>query len=262
MASAEDKPIVIVSVAPYKWVVEKIAGDAVEVFLIVPAGTSAHTFEPTPRDMMRACHAKLWFTLGEAFEKKAIAAIAANNSSFKTVDLTTGVDLIQSDPLNSCACHHHSSSDLHLWLSPKELKVQAKTIADALNQLVAGSTFTYEPLALELDQLDHSVKELVSNKNATTVLVSHPAFGYFCRDYGFKQLSIEVEGKDPTPRRMHDLVNVAKEAQLTKVFTEPQYSDKGAQLIAKEIGAKIVVIDPYNENVADNLKLIAKEFAQ
>ena len=138
-----DKPIVIVSVAPYKYLVEQVASGGVEVFLIVPPGVSAHTFEPTPRDMMKAGRASLWFTLGETFEKKAIAAIAASNGAFKTIDLTKGVELIACDPLTgACACHRHSSNDLHLWLSPKELKVQAKTIAEGLSPYSLSTTFS------------------------------------------------------------------------------------------------------------------------
>ena len=104
------------------------------------------------------------------------------------------------------------------------------------------------------------MRQIVSNKKASTLLVSHPAFGYFCRDYGFKQLSIEVEGKDPTPKRLHDLMQLAKKEQIAKVYAEPQYSDKGAQLISKEIGARVVVVDPYREDVVANLMHLAKEF--
>lgn len=252
-----EKPIIIVSVAPYKSLVEQVAQGAVEVFLIVPPGVSAHTFEPTPKDMMRAAKASLWFTLGETFEKKAIGAISANNEKFRTIDLTKGVELIQ----GNCHCHRHAS-DLHLWLSPKELKVQAATIAEGLATLLPEHDFKtpLQNLHTRLDALDQEVRQIVSSKKATTLLVSHPAFGYFCRDYGFKQLSIEVEGKDPTPKRLHDLLNLAKEERISKVYAEPQYSDKGAQVISKEIGARIVVVDPYKEDVMANLVYLAKEF--
>lgn len=260
-AFANEKPIIIVSVAPYKWVIEQIAGDAVDVFLIVPPGASAHTFEPSPKDMMKASRASLWFTLGETFEKKAIGAISANHPAFKTVDLTQGVNLIQCDPLNGCACHHPGSADLHLWLSPRELKIQAATIGKALNQLLPDHHFSIVPIGEELDRLDQQIREIVKAKKNPLILVSHPAFGYFCRDYGFIQKSIEVEGKEPTPRRLNDLIQLAKSSGIKKVFAEPQYSDKAAKLIAEQLNATIVMVDPYSENVVGNMLYIAKEFA-
>lgn len=261
----EEVPTVIVSVAPYKWLVQEISHGAVEVFLIVPPATSAHTFEPTPKDMIKASRAKLWFTLGESFEKKAIAAISASNAEFKTVDLTERVDLIHCDPLHTCSCscghHDHGSVDLHVWLSPKELKTQAQTIAKALSALFPGQTFSTAQVESQLDQVDQEIRKIAASKRVSSVLVAHPAFGYFCRDYGFKQLSIEVEGKDPTPRRLNDLVNQVKSLGITKVFAEPQYSDKGAKMIAQEIGARVVTINPYRENVVENLVEIARHFA-
>src|SRR5262245_12801143 len=84
-ASAAER-IVLVSVAPYVEIVEELTAKQVDVALIVPAGFSAHTYEPTPKQILKASKANLWFTIGEAFEERAIKALKAQNPEFVTVD--------------------------------------------------------------------------------------------------------------------------------------------------------------------------------
>jgi ABC-type Zn uptake system ZnuABC Zn-binding protein ZnuA len=79
-----EAPTILVSVAPYKLFVEKIAGDTIDVNLMVPAGASAHTYEPTPRQMIAAGKAVAWFTIGESFEGRAIPALKARHCRSQT----------------------------------------------------------------------------------------------------------------------------------------------------------------------------------
>ena len=158
---------ILVSVAPHKYFVEKIVGDTVKVGLMVPAGASAHTFEPAPRQMMEASHADLWFQVGETFEKKATAALKSHNSRLQIIDLRQNLDLISYDPSQGhCCCHHHESSfDLHFWLSPKSAKLQAETMANALIQTYPEHAEEYRKrLALflnEMDDLDLQINEIL-----------------------------------------------------------------------------------------------------
>ena len=109
---------VLVSVAPHKFMVEKIAGDTLTVDLMVPAGASAHTFEPSPKQMLAAGKADLWFYIGEGFESRAMASLSAHNPRMQMVDLRKNLDMIS----GGCACRHHrnyeSSLDLHFSAEP------------------------------------------------------------------------------------------------------------------------------------------------
>ena len=93
------------------------------------------------------------------------------------------------------------------------------------------------------------------------IMVSHPAYAYFCRDYQLRQLSIEFEGKDPAPQQLNTILNRAREAQIKKIFIQMQYSSKGARLFARELNAQIVTLDPYAEDYINTMMTIAKEFA-
>ena len=202
--SPTPKPSVLVSVAPYKLFVEKIAGDTVNVKLLVPPAASSHTYEPTPRQTIEASKSEVWFMIGEPFEDRAIAAFKASNPSMIIVDLRKDIDLIYSTE-HHCHhghCHDHNSADLHYWLSPRTVGIQAKGITDSLINLYPHNAQRYNDglnqLLSELDQLDKDLQKIISESANKIIMVSHPAYAYFCRDYGLTQLAIEFEGKDPT----------------------------------------------------------------
>ena len=262
--STEAKPTVLVSVAPHRYFVSKIAGDTVHVQEMVPAGASAHTFEPTPKQMISASNAKMWFTIGESFEKKVIETIKSYNPNFFVYDLRKGISLIH-DPHHCCQHATHSCEDLHFWLSPRLAKIQAKTITNALIEQFPHQEKLYNQnlnlFVKELEELDAKIQTILLKPHNSYILVSHPAYAYFCRDYNFEQLSIEYEGKDPTPQKLTKTLQLSKAKNISVVFIQPQYSSKGAKLVAKEIGAKIVTLNPYSENYAETLLSIAQNFA-
>ncbi len=258
---------VLVSVAPHKFFVERIAKDTVTVLLMVPAGASAHTFEPTFKQMLQAAKANLWFSVGEGFEERAIKSLKSHNSGLEIVDLRSGVDMIVADPeTGACPCCLKSGQDLHIWLSARQAKTQSKTIANALSvKYPENKTLYQENLALfikELDDLDVKIGSLLKNLKKRTILVSHPAYAYFCRDYHLKQLSIEFEGKDPTPYQLTKILQLAKSASISRIYIQPQYSSKGAHLFAKELTADIITLDPYAENFIESMLKIAQEFSK
>lgn len=257
-------PTVLVSVAPHRFFVEKIADDTVNVQLMVPAGASAHTYEPSPRQMLTASQADIWFRIGEQFESRAIQALKSHNPNLQVVDLRQGLDLIRTDPHGHRGCCP-GSEDLHFWLSARLAQIQAQTIAEALSQAYPQYCELYkrnlEEFLNELKQLDTDIQTLLAPLQNRSVLVSHPAYGYFCRDYNLQQYSIEVEGKDPTPQQMTKLLRLARDLKIKMIFIQPQYNNKAAQLVARDIGAKIVTLDPYSQYYFKSMLEIAHAFS-
>lgn len=262
---AQEVPSILVSVAPYRPIVEKIAGDTVTVHLMVPAGASAHTYEPTPKQMIAAGKAVAWFIIGESFESRAVASLKSHHPEMAIIDLRQGVDMIKADPHSGCCCCHANSQDLHIWLSARQMETQARTIFTALRNLFPQHAELYskrfEQLIRELRALDEEISATLKPLNHRTILVSHPAYAYFCRDYDLKQMSIEFEGKDPTPFQMTTLFNKAREDKIRRVYIQMQYNNKGARLVAKELGAEVVMLDPYSEHYFDSMREIAREFS-
>jgi zinc transport system substrate-binding protein len=263
--ASESPPCILVSVGPHEYFVKRIAGDTVKVEVMVPVGASAHTYEPSPKQMLKASQADIWFCIGEGFEAHAIKAIKAHHPQLAVVDLRQNVDMISADPHSGLHCCHANGQDLHIWLSARQAQIQAKTIAEALCQHYPANEERYQAALIlflqDLDTLDQEIAGILENLENRTILVSHPAYAYFCRDYGLNQLSIEVDGKDPTPRQLNTILNQARSIKPTKVYTQMQYSSKGAKIFARELGAKIEVLEPYSENIIDSMRKIARSFA-
>lgn len=267
----EKLPYVLVTIAPDKFFVDKIAGGTVNVELMVPAGASAHTFEPTPKQVIKASQADIWFQIGEAFEPKATKALLAHNSNLSIVDLRRGLDLISSQPGDEGYCHccqHASNScaDPHFWLSARQAKIQAETIAEALSKRFPQHQQLYQEklktFTAELDALDKEIENILKPLQKRFMMVSHPAYAYFCRDYQLKQLSIEFEGRDPTPKQLTKILQTARQLEVTRIFIQAQYSSKGARLIAREIKAEVITLDPYAEQYFESMLNIARNVAQ
>lgn len=264
-ASFGQLPTVLVSLAPYKYFVERIAGNTVHVHLMVPAGASAHTYEPTPKEMLRAANAEVWFTIGEPFESRAGAALQSHHPTLKLIDLRKGVDLISAHDHPGHACSNPACLDSHVWMSLRQSKIQATLIAETLSKLYPENSALYtsnlKSLSEDFDALDKEIDERLRPLKQRVIMVSHPAYAYFCRDYGLKQLSIEFEGRDPTPQQLTRVIQEARAHNIQAIFIQPQYNNKGARLIAETIGAKVVVLDPYSEDYLNSMREIARQFA-
>lgn len=244
---------VLVSIAPQKFLVEEIGSDHVSVEVIVPAGASSHSYEPNVRQMSALSKGDIWFRMGESFEDRLVKIF----SKMIIVDQREGIELL------GCRCH--GGSDPHTWLSPRLLKIQAQQIARVLSEYDPDHVTYYQEnltrLENELENLDAEVAAILANA-PRTILVSHPAYGYLCRDYGLKQLPIEMEGREPTPRYLSNLILEARTLHIDKVFLQEQHSVRGGKRIAQELGARYIFLDPYAENIIANLKHIAEAFAQ
>lgn len=261
-----DVPYVLVTVAPHKFFVEKIAKDTVQVHLMVPAGASAHTYEPTTRQMLTASKGEIWFRTGEPFENKAIQALKSHHPNLEIVDLRQGLDLITTSD-GHCHCHCCPGSvDLHFWLSARQAQIQVQTIAHALSKAFPAHANFYQTnlqaFQEELQGLDKKIQTILASLQNRNILVSHPAYAYFCRDYDLEQYSIEVEGKDPTPQQMTKLLNLARRLDTRTIFIQMQYNNKAAKLVADALGARLVVLDPYSEQYMTTMLEIAHAFVK
>jgi zinc transport system substrate-binding protein len=261
-----EKPLVLVSVAPFKYFVQKIGGERLRVQTIVPTGANAHSYEPSPREVTGLQKADVWFQIGETFEKKITPVLLQYKPDLILFDLRTTVPLLPfEDDTHSIGDSHHKCCspkfDPHIWLSPKLAKVEAEKMAEILIQRFPQWKQEFrsnlENLQKELSTLDLEIANLVKNVPKRGLLVSHPAFGYFCKDFNFNQISVEYDGKDPLPQRLEMLVQQVSKENIDIVFLLPQYNNKGAKLIASKLELPSALVDPYSENYTENLRKIA-----
>lgn len=143
--------------------------------------------------------------------------------------------------------HHHDGLDPHIWLDPQLAKIQAKNIKDALTKQYPKNAKIYEAnfdkFAKKLDELDAYAKQKLSSVKGKKFMVYHPSWGYFAHRYDLEQIAVEVEGKEPKPADLAELIEEAKEEKIKVIFVAPQFSKKAAQTIAAQTGAKVIEID-------------------
>ncbi|MGE5196008.1 MAG: metal ABC transporter solute-binding protein, Zn/Mn family [Anaerolineae bacterium] len=262
-------PLISVSISPYSYFVERIAKETVRVHTLVPPGANPHLFEPTPKQAEFAGKSVLWLRVGEPFEKKILKVLQEKHPQLVTIDLAEGFSLL---PLQEDLCsskgHVHDideGKDRHLWLSPQLAMIQASKIASLLIQLFPENRSLYEKelsqLLIDLKTLDLEIAALLKPFQGQAILVSHPAFGYFCKEFGLIQLSIECEGKDPLPQSITQIIHLAEKYRIRSVLTQAQYSNKGAQLIAEKLHLPIHSFDPYSNDYCTNLHHLAELIA-
>jgi zinc transport system substrate-binding protein len=252
----QNKPLVLVSIGPYQFFVQKIAGEHVEVRSIVQIGADIHTFEPTPRQRDSLKKAEIWFRIGEPFENKLVSLF---KKQWRVVDLRRGIDLIGMNPNASC-CHDPDCQDRHMWLSPKIAQIQARVISKTLCEQFPLHRHVFEAnlqkLLADLDALDSEIQHALNPVKNHVLLVSHPAFGYFCRDYFLEQISLEFDGKEPCTQYLSRLIDQAKLKQPDVAISLPQHNNKGIQMIAQELQLPIKMIDPYSHDYFETMRTL------
>jgi zinc transport system substrate-binding protein len=160
--------------------------------------------------------------------------------------------------------HEQAGLDPHIWLSPPLVKIQARTIVAALQDADPAHRSDYaanfKDFMTQIDQLDAALKKTFAGRKGLQFMVFHPAWGYFAHAYGLKQVPIELEGKDPKPAQLKELIQHAREDGIKIIFVQPQFSAKSAKIVAKEIGGQVAFADPLAEDWLGNLREVADKF--
>lgn len=262
---------IMVSVLPQKYFVEQIAGDRFNISVMIPPGASPVTYEPTPKQMKELTKSFAYFRIGHIeFEKSWMNKLIDINPKMNVVDISTNADLIkpevEHDHDHAHEGHHHHGVDPHIWTSPKEVKKQAEIIFNFLikskpdykNEFLGN----YEEFKQELDSLDTYLIKTLNPYKGRKFLIFHPALSYIARDYGLEQISIEIDGKEPTPANIQHIIDVAKEENIKIVFVQSQFSTHNAEVIANEINGRVVQIDPLDQNWIESTRYIADQIVK
>ncbi|HUW06858.1 MAG TPA: zinc ABC transporter substrate-binding protein [Williamwhitmania sp.] len=261
------KRTVAVSILPQKYFVDQIAGNRYNVLVMVPQGSSPETYEPTAFQLTELSHAMVYFRLGNLdFENTMLRGITDNFPNLKVVDCSKGIDLIRGDELEGSDDNHHQGVDPHIWISPKTVKVIAQTMVNALmeadpdyaDSLKAG----YTKFISTIDSLDKMMANAVAQHHIKAVMDFHPVLSYLARDYGFNQIAIESDGKEPSPKQMKSTIDIAKTNGIKSIFVQQEFDTERATIIANEVGASVVKLNPLGYNWDKNIRNIIGQFEQ
>ncbi len=255
--SPNGKMGVFVSILPQADFVKRVGGELVKVEVLVGPGQSPATYEPTPRQLARLGMSRIYFRIGVPFENVLIKRMPGAIKGLDIVDMREGVTLRFFSQSGGSEI-----PDPHIWLDPKRVKIQAKTVFEALARVDPSNRAEFKKnlksFQLDLDRLDNMIGEVLAPLRGKRIYVFHPAFGYFCESYGLIQVAVEGEGKGPGPKGLAKLIKRARADRVKVIFVQPQYSKRDAETIASAIGGVVVPLDPLPRDYLKELESMAE----
>jgi zinc transport system substrate-binding protein len=290
----ETKPTVFVSILPQKYFVQQICNDLMDVEVMTLPGASPHTYEPKPSQMAALSKAKAYFAIGVPFERTWLDKFAAANPDLKIVHTDKNGEKMPMDVPHRHDEHEEGHGhegreheggeggekehgekggeesrdhgdivlDPHIWLSPPLVLTQSETILEALVAIDPENAETYTAnhgkFASKIQSLHEELKKDFAGKEGLRFMVFHPTWGYFAREYGLVQVPAEIEGKEPKPAQLKELIEKARERDIKVVFAQPQFSTRSAELISREIGGRVVLVDPLAPDWDENIRKVAE----
>jgi zinc transport system substrate-binding protein len=258
-AGKKNERVVTVSIPPFEYFVKAVAGDDFKVNVMLPMGADHHIWEPLPAQISALAGSEALIVNGQlGFEKAWMGRFREINPDMKILDLSRNVKLIAmdgsdfKDVQNGREGHNHGGPDPHYWMSPLSAYIIAQDVKNFLTELNPGAASKYENglkvLNSKIAQVDSSLRASLAFAPSKTFMIYHPALGYLARDYGLVQVAFEDEGKSPSPARMKELIDIARDKGINIIFIQAEYDLRNAQSLAGETGARLVVINPMNSD--------------
>lgn len=266
----QDRIGVAVSVLPQSQFVERVGGDRVRVTVMVPAGANPHTYEPTPGQLIELSKARMYAKVGSSieFELTWLDKIIQANKKMLVVDCSKGIELsgIDHSTYQESGGRHHEAMDPHIWVSPRNAITMVENIYKGLVSIDPQGKNYYKSNMDEyigvLTELDGTIEQTLAGKIDRKFIVYHPSWGYLAKHYNLRQLAVEEEGKAPTARGIKRLVEQARKHNINIVFASPQFSTESAEVVAKEIGGRIVLLDPLEKDYVNNMQKVIEALAE
>ncbi|CDQ20462.1 metal ABC transporter solute-binding protein, Zn/Mn family [Halobacillus karajensis] len=263
-----DQLTVYTTVYPLKFFTEQIGGDTVEVQSILPAGSDAHTYEPTTKEMVEMAEGDLFIYNGaglEGYAKKISESIesegvtileTASDIELKEQHHDHGAEAEhthedeqvhedrQQNEKEDHEGHNHGEQDPHVWLDPMLAVQMAESIKGQLIELNPEHEQAYEKNFKELKDkllaLDQSFHKRIESKPKSKIIVSHAAYGYWEESYGINQIAVSglSPTNEPSQKDLEEIMKVAEMNDLQYVIFEQNITPKVAEVIQNEIGAE------------------------
>ncbi|MDD4579816.1 MAG: zinc ABC transporter substrate-binding protein [Methanothrix sp.] len=253
--NATDKINVATTIAPLAEFVRAVGADRVAVTVVVPPGAEPHTFEPTPSLMVDMSKADLYVMNGAGLEFWIDRLLQANKD-MTVIDSSKGIDLISES---------EDEMDPHIWISLKNAAVQVQNICSGLIQVDPASKDYYsqnrDSYLEQLKALDEELNSSFTASKKKIFVVHHPAWTYFARDYALEQVPLMENEKEPGPKYLSQVIDLARQNNITTVFIEPEFNPKSAEVIAKEMNASIKTLDPLAANYLNNMRYAGRAIA-
>lgn len=256
--SDSDKKTIFVTITPMQSIIEEITAGDFDIEVIVPKGASPETFEPTPKQVTSFSDAEFIFSTGIIdFEQSLVERI---DGDAEVVNLSNGIELIAGSCSHGNHKHKHGV-DPHIWTSPRALRTMVTNAHKAIMAHYPDSVKYTEAtgrLLERINKLDNYCATRIKAEGVEAMMIYHPAYTYYARDYGIEQIAIEHDGKEPSLRQTTVLIEKAKEHGVKAILRQPQYSEDKVRAIANDAGAEIITTDPLAEDILGEIERVTE----
>lgn len=244
---------VVVTFFPLYDFVNRVAGDKADLDILFAQTPEAASF--SPRELQKINRADLIIKNGAGLEPVLDELIAAgDNKNIEVIDSSRGIELLgafqEIGTGEGEGSEKHTGSDPHIWLDPQNAIIQAQNIRDALAVRDPENADLYknnaEQLIRELKELDQELQGEIAKLPRKDFIAFHPSFQYFAKRYGLKQAAVieEFPGKEPSPRYISEIIKIIKERKVRVIFSEPQFSPRIVEVLARDLGLTVHTLDP------------------
>ena len=257
-----EKATITVTLEPLRYFTEAIAGDHFQVVSMVPEGSSPETYDPAPQQLVDLSKSQAYLRIGYiGFEQAWMDKLQTNAPHTKVFDTSRGVELIRGKGHRHGNHYHEGGVEPLIWNSTQNATVIVENVCAALCELDSTHRTEYryrtDSLKQVFAQTDRDIRNLLQQADSA-FMIYHPALSYFVRDYDLKQISIEEGGKEPSPAQLKHLIETCRNNNVNIIFVQQEFDQHNAQLIADELGIRIVPINPLSYHWQEEMMGIAK----
>ncbi len=233
-------------------IVHQIGGEAIELTVLLPAGTDPHAFNPTPKDVAEVADAEVIFANGVGLEKFLESLIESASGGARVAEVSEGITLIEFDGEREGEVGKRPVGDPHVWTDPNNVMVWVQNIVHTLSELDPDNAQTYEANAQkylkELNDLDAWIREQVAQipQGNREIVTDHLFFAYFADEYGFTQVGAIIPGystiAEPSARELAALEDIIRNLGVKAVFVGNTINPNLAQRVSEDTGIQMVFL--------------------
>ncbi len=269
-SNSQKEERIVTTIPPLQYLAEAIVKDSLPVECLVPEGMAPEIYEPNAQQMSQLYNSTTLIATGLlSFEKQLYRGAKENNNNLKIINISQNITPVRGPDFVHGDHIHQGETDPHVWCSPKQMLIAAKSCYEHLCQQYPqyrnyfSANFTkLENEILELHQLAETT---FATQQKRDFLIFHPTLTYFANDYNLKQIAIEVDGKEPSIKQVQDIIQMARNSQLKHIFVQKEFTMKSLDNIAKEFGGSIITIDPlskhWDKEIRNTIKQLHRSFS-
>ncbi len=272
------KSVITVSIPPLYGLAKAVVGEDFNIEILLTEGAAPETFSPTIKQISAVQNSAFFFSCNlMEFEKVVTKRISAQKA-VRVINISQGCKIIEnkefghdeecnhshshaphSNAHNEHSHHHHGAIDPHTWMSPFELEVMARNIGEAICEAYPDSVkyrTNLEQLMGEIKGRQVAYAEQLAAAGQRVFLIYHPALSYLARDYDLQQISLESEGKNPTPASLAEVVDIVNKCEIRQMMYQVEYPYGVIKPIVDMLGVNMVQINPLSANILSELDVV------